>query len=84
MMPCRSLCAAAIAVCLAYCTDAFSPPLLHGAAVGTRASSSATALYAEPKGCALRPFEKKKIAVFGAGGYLGAVVFGFLQRAASL
>jgi shikimate 5-dehydrogenase len=37
-----------------------------------------------PKGCAAKPFDKKKIAVFGAGGYLGAVVFGFLQRAASL
>lgn len=37
-----------------------------------------------PKGCAAVPFEKKKIAVFGAGGYLGATLFGFLQRAASL
>ena len=37
-----------------------------------------------PKGCAAKPFDKKKIAVFGAGGDLGAVVFGFLQRAASL
>jgi len=36
------------------------------------------------KGCAAKPFEKKKIAVFGAGGYLGATVFGFLQRASSL
>jgi hypothetical protein len=41
-------------------------------------------LHLAPKGCAAKPFEKKKIAVFGAGGYLGAVVFGFLQRAASL
>lgn len=37
-----------------------------------------------PKGCAARPFEKKKVAIFGAGGYLGAVIFGFLQRASSL
>jgi len=37
-----------------------------------------------PKGCASRPFEKKNVAVFGAGGYLGAVTFGFVQRAASL
>ncbi len=45
---------------------------------------SPSSLYLAPKGCAAKPFEKKKIAVFGAGGYLGAVVFGFLQRAASL
>ena len=38
----------------------------------------------EPKGCAAIPFEKKKIAVFGAGGYLGSTVFGFLQRAGSI
>jgi hypothetical protein len=37
-----------------------------------------------PKGCAAKPFEKKKVAIFGAGGYLGAVIFGFLQRASSL
>jgi hypothetical protein len=36
------------------------------------------------KGSAAKPFEKKKVAVFGAGGYLGGCVFGFLQRAASL
>ncbi|KAL3785082.1 hypothetical protein HJC23_001460 [Cyclotella cryptica] len=36
------------------------------------------------EGCAAKPYEKKKIAVFGAGGYLGATVFGFLQRAASI
>jgi hypothetical protein len=36
------------------------------------------------KGSAAKPFEKKKIAVFGAGGYMGACVFGFLQRAGSL
>ncbi|KAL3765895.1 hypothetical protein ACHAWO_007582 [Cyclotella atomus] len=39
---------------------------------------------ANAEGCAAVPFEKKKIAVFGAGGYLGAVVFGFLQRASTL
>lgn len=36
------------------------------------------------KGSAAKPFEKKKVAVFGAGGYLGGCVFGFLQRAGSL
>ena len=38
----------------------------------------------KPQGCAAKPFEKKKVAVLGGGGYLGAVTFGFLQRAASL
>lgn len=28
------------------------------------------------KGCAAKPYEKKKIAVFGAGGYLGATIYG--------
>jgi hypothetical protein len=36
------------------------------------------------KGSAAKPFEKKKVAVFGAGGYLGGCVYGFLQRAGSL
>lgn len=36
------------------------------------------------KGSAAKPYEKKKVAVFGAGGYLGACIFGFLQRAGSL
>lgn len=36
------------------------------------------------KGSAAKPFEKKKVAVVGAGGYLGACIFGFLQRASSL
>lgn len=35
-------------------------------------------------GSAARPLEKKRIAVFGAGGYLGATIFGFLQRACSI
>lgn len=36
------------------------------------------------KGAAAKPFEKKKIAVFGAAGYLGGCAYGFLQRAGSL
>ena len=36
------------------------------------------------RGSAAKPFEKKKIAVFGAGGYLGSILYGYLQRAASL
>ena len=38
----------------------------------------------KPQGCAAKPFEKKKVAVLGGGGYLGALTLGFLQRAASL
>jgi hypothetical protein len=37
-----------------------------------------------PLGCAETPGIKRKVAVFGAGGYLGAYTFGYLQRAASL
>lgn len=36
------------------------------------------------KGSAAKPYDKKKVAVFGAGGYLGACIYGFLQRAGSL
>lgn len=38
----------------------------------------------QPKGTAGNPFQKKKVAVVGGGGFLGAVTFGFLQRASSL
>ena len=38
----------------------------------------------KPQGCAATPLNKRKIAVFGAGGYLGGLTFGFLQRASSL
>jgi hypothetical protein len=37
-----------------------------------------------PKGSAATPYQKKKVAVLGSGGYLGAITFGYLQRAASL
>lgn len=46
---------------------------------GVRALSAAT-----PQGSAASPAAKKKIAVLGSGGYLGALTFGFLQRASSL
>lgn len=36
------------------------------------------------RGCAKIPFEKKRLAVIGAGGSLGATVFGLLQRASAL
>ena len=60
---------------------AFTAPRAHINVDATRGSS---ALLMKPKGCAATPLEKKKVAVFGAGGYLGAVLFGFLQRAGSL
>mmetsp|Transcript_26609 Transcript_26609/g.56619 ORF Transcript_26609/g.56619 Transcript_26609/m.56619 type:complete len:354 (+) Transcript_26609:64-1125(+) len=78
MAPTRSLLLIGIAASMAIPgTDAFSPSL-------GRAERVSTSLNMEPKGCASKPFEKKKIAIFGAGGYLGATAFGFLQRAASL
>jgi len=40
--------------------------------------------FPKPRGSAASPIEKQKVAVFGAGGYLGSTVFGFLQRASSL
>jgi len=36
------------------------------------------------RGSAAKPYEKKKVVVFGAGGYLGGCIYGFLQRAGSL
>jgi len=39
---------------------------------------------AAPRGSAKVPFDKKKVAVMGAGGYLGGCAFGFLQRCSSL
>jgi hypothetical protein len=37
-----------------------------------------------PRGSAAVPLNKQKIAVFGAGGYLGSCIFGYLQRASNL
>jgi hypothetical protein len=51
-------------------------------ALSSSSSSSSSCLV--PKGSAASPLAKKKIAVLGAGGYLGALTFGFLQRALSL
>ena len=63
----------------------FTAPHGHATTAGVvRLSSSSLHMAQPPKGCAAKPFEKKKIAVFGAGGYLGAVSFGFLQRASAL
>lgn len=49
-----------------------------------RALSSITPQHQKPQGCAATPLIKQKVAVFGAGGYLGACTFGYLQRAAAL
>ena len=74
--------AAAVLLLSSSTTYAFS---LGGGGVGQyRPTSLHMNMLNEPKGCAAIPFEKKKIAVFGAGGYLGSTVFGFLQRAGSI
>lgn len=52
--------------------------LLHVGNVWGLATNSA------PKGSAAKPFAKQKVAVFGAGGYLGSNIFGYLQRASSI
>mmetsp|Transcript_28132 Transcript_28132/g.68510 ORF Transcript_28132/g.68510 Transcript_28132/m.68510 type:complete len:102 (-) Transcript_28132:2389-2694(-) len=35
-------------------------------------------------GSAAKPYDKQKVCIFGAGGYLGGCIFGFLQRCGSL
>ncbi|KAL7535152.1 hypothetical protein ACHAXR_006306 [Thalassiosira sp. AJA248-18] len=64
------------------CTDAFTAPRRH--VIGARRGTSSSLHVVKPKGCAAKPFEKKKVVVFGAGGYLGGIIFGFLQRASNL
>ncbi len=51
------------------------------AAVGTQGFSMSSF---PQQGSAAKPYEKQKVAVFGTGGYLAAVTYGFLQRAGSL
>jgi len=82
-LPCRIL--FAVVALAAQTTCAFSPVKTHTLIrVERTLDTSLSAATKANEGCAARPFEKKKIAVFGAGGYLGAIVFGFLQRAASI
>jgi uncharacterized protein YqkB len=45
-------------------------------------SSSTTSL--SVRGAAAKPLDKKRVVVFGVGGYLGGCIYGFLQRAGSL
>lgn len=51
-------------------------------------SRSSTSIYMsmnyKSKGCAAIPYNKKKVAVFGTGGYMGATIFGFIQRASAI
>jgi hypothetical protein len=82
MVSTRSIRASAIATFIASSrSDAFAPHAYQNFVGIWRSSSS---LHLKMEGCAANPLDKKKIAVFGAGGYLGAVIFGFVQRAASL
>uniref|UniRef100_A0A7R9ZLR3 NmrA-like domain-containing protein n=1 Tax=Craspedostauros australis TaxID=1486917 RepID=A0A7R9ZLR3_9STRA len=48
------------------------------------AFSMSTPSFSNPKGCGAKPYEKKNVAILGCGGYLGAMAYGYLQRAGSL
>ena len=52
---------------------------LKNAAQSSTVLSMAAA--SKPRGSAATPLDKKSIAVFGAGGYTGGTIFGYLQRA---
>jgi hypothetical protein len=54
------------------------------AATQQNVSALSSVVQEKPLGSAATPIKKQKVAVFGAGGYLGACAFGYLQRAASL
>lgn len=48
---------------------------------------SSSVFFASPQsdfGSSKTPYDKKKIAVFGTGGYWSAILYGFLQRASSI
>lgn len=78
MIPRRRLClrVAAVVVLL----SALAPSASGGSLWCCLALSSS----APSRGTAARPLDKKRVVVLGAGGYLGALSFGFLQRASSL
>jgi len=52
--------------------------------VNSFATTTPSGGFIEVKGSALEPLEKKTVAVLGGGGYLGAYLFGYLQRASSI
>jgi hypothetical protein len=58
--------------------------LLLSGGGGNNHHSAVQALSSSPQGSAARPTMKQKVAVLGSGGYMGAMTFGFLQRASSL
>jgi hypothetical protein len=41
-------------------------------------------LLSQPKGSAAKPYQKQKIITMGNGGYMGGILFGYLQRASSI
>ena len=84
MVPTRTLFAGAATLLVPAALHGDVSALLLLPSQGITQRNAFPALHLTPKGCAARPFEKKKVAIFGAGGYLGAVIFGFLQRASSL
>ncbi len=49
-----------------------------------RSPLSTISMSLKPKGCGAVPYNKKKVAVFGSGGYMGATIFGFVQRASAI
>ena len=52
--------------------------------VQRNAASKWTMSTPAPRGSARKPFDKQKVAILGAGGYLGGCIFGFLQRCSTL
>jgi len=46
--------------------------------------SISMSMSSKPKGCGAVPYNKKKVAIFGCGGYMGATIFGFVQRASAI
>jgi hypothetical protein len=66
-------------------TNAFTPTIPHQTQQQSSSSSMMLSMMGGPKkGCGAKPYNKKKIAIFGIGGYMGATIFGFLQRASAI
>lgn len=53
-------------------------------AMRTTRSSGPLCMSLSPKGSAATPLHKQSIVTMGNGGYLGGILFGYLQRAASI
>mmetsp|Transcript_30019 Transcript_30019/g.34531 ORF Transcript_30019/g.34531 Transcript_30019/m.34531 type:complete len:340 (-) Transcript_30019:44-1063(-) len=79
------VCQILICVLLSHYANAFQAPRLQTSIQPqTHTRTKHTTSLSMVKGTAATPIKKKTIAVFGAGGYLGGLTFGFLQRASSL